>query len=233
MEMAFVKSEEVMEVVARCVQRMFKAAIDLDITLPLPRMSYKEAMDRFGVDRPDTRFGLELHDVTELLRDTDFSVFKSAIESDGVIKCIVVPGGESLTRKIIDGLTDELRGIGAGGLPLVKVTDQGGSPQVATGIAKFIQPLRGALCEKLGAKTGDAIFFMPGTYADVSKYLHYARTRLAEITGVIPENRWDLLWIVDFPLVEQGEEDQRWYRMHHQFTASVTKVSPLIQTDPG
>lgn len=233
MEMAFVKREEVMEVVDRCVQRMFKAAIDLDITLPLPRMSYKEAMDRFGVDRPDTRFDLELHDVTDSLRDTDFGVFKSAIESGGVVKCIVVPGGESLTRKIIDGLTDELRGIGAGGLPFVKVTDQDGSPQFATGIAKFIQPLRGALCETLGAKIGDAIFFMPGAYADVSKYLHYARTRLAEVTGVIPENRWDLLWVVDFPLVERSEKDQRWYSMHHPFTAPVDEDIPLIKTDPG
>ncbi len=233
MEMAFVKRDEVMEIVDRCVRRIFKDCLDVDVELPLKRMSYAEAMERFGIDRPDTRFGMELHNVTELFRETDFTLFKSAIEAGGMIKCLVAPGGESLTRKVIDGLTDELRGIGAGGLPYAKVTRSGGGRQLASGVAKFVQPVAEQLCEKVGAGPGDAIFFMPGTFKDVCKYLHYLRTRLADILEVIPPNRWDLLWVIDFPTLEWNEDENRWDSPHHPFTAPFDEDIPLLDTDPG
>lgn len=233
MEMAFVKRDDVMDVVDRCIQRIFQAGIDLEISLPIPKMTYAEAMERFGVDRPDTRFGLELHDVTEVVRAADFGVFKNAIDAGGVVKCIVVPGGESLTRKVIDGLADELRGIGAGGLPYTKVSQKDGKTEFTTGVAKFVQSMSSELCEKVGANAGDAIFFMPGSYDDVSKYLHYVRTRLGDITGVIPEGRWDLLWVVDFPLVAWNEDEKRWDSTHHPFTAPLDEDLHLLDTDPG
>jgi aspartyl-tRNA synthetase len=234
MEMSFVKREDVMDVVARCAQRIFKNVLNVDIEVPLPTMTYAEAMDRFGIDRPDTRFGLEIQDVTHIVRGTDFSVFKSAIEGGGVVRCIVAPQtAETLTRKITDGLTEEIKGIGGGGLPLTKVVTESGSTAFSTGVAKFVQPFCSALCEQLGAKPGDTIFFMPGRYKDVCKYLHYARTRLGNILDLIPANRWDLLWVIDFPIVEWNEDENRWDSTHHPFTAPVDEDIPLLDSDPG
>ncbi|MEE9293618.1 MAG: aspartate--tRNA ligase, partial [Phycisphaerae bacterium] len=234
MEMSFVKREDVMDMVDGCIRRIFISILGIDITIPLPRMKFAESMNRFGIDRPDTRFGLELQDVTHLLRETDFNLFKNAVESGGVVKCLVVPGGaEKLTRKITDGLTGELKGIGGGGLPLTKVTESGGKTEFSTGIAKFIQPQCRQLCQALAAKPGDLLFFMPGTFAEVCKYLHHLRTRLAQILDLIPPNTWDLLWVIDFPLVEWNEEMKRWDSTHHPFTAPVDEDIHLLKTDPG
>ena len=190
-------------------------------------------MERFGIDRPDTRFGVELHEISELAKSSDFKVFGEAIDSGGVVKCIVAPGAASLTRKTIDGLTEELRGIGAGGLPFVKVNDRDGGLEFTTGIAKFMQPLCAKLCEAVGAKPGDAIFFAAGTFAEACKYLHHTRTRLADLLNLIPEGRWDLLWVVDFPLLVWDEEEKRWTSTHHPFTAPKDEDLPKLDTSPG
>ncbi len=232
MEMAFVQREDVMNVVEGCVKRIFKDAMGLDIPLPLPRMTEHEAMERFGIDRPDTRFGLELRDVTELVRGLDFNVFRDAIDAGGVVKCIVA-GGEKLTRKVTDGLTEELRGMGGAGLPLTKVAQGAAGIEFQTGIAKFFQPIAAKLCQAVGAKPGDTVFFMPGKYADVCKYLHHIRTRVAGILGIIPENQWNLLWIIDFPLLTWDEEEKRWASTHHPFTAPLDEDLHMLETDPG
>ncbi|MFQ5461399.1 MAG: aspartate--tRNA ligase [Phycisphaerae bacterium] len=234
MEMAFVQREEVMDMVEGCVQRIFKDALDIDIPVPFPRMQEREAMERFGVDRPDTRFGLELQDVTELMREVDFKVFRAPIDAGGVVKCLVAKGAaDTLTRKITDGLTEELKGIGAGGLPLTKVVSGDDGVAFATGVAKFLQPVCKNVCERLGAEVGDVIFFMPGVYADVCKYLHYARTQLAKWLNLIPKDRWDVLWVVDFPLVVWDEQEQRYFSAHHPFTAPFDEDIPKLDTDPG
>ena len=233
MEMAFVQPEDVMNAVEGCVQRIFKDALDLDVSTPFPRMSEEEATNRFGIDRPDTRFGVELIDVTEIARGGAFALMRDAIEGGGVVKCIVASGGDRLTRKVTDGLNDEVRGIGGGGLPLVKVTRGEGGLEFATGIAKHIQPLCAALCAATGAEAGDTIFFMPGRLADVCKYLHHVRTRVAEILELIPPNRWDLLWVVDFPLFCWDEAEGRWASTHHPFTSPRDEDIPLLETDPG
>ena len=233
MEMAFVQADDVMAQVEACVKRIFKDALDMDITLPFPRMGEQEAMERFGIDRPDTRFGVELHDVTELAGKSGFRIFEEAIQAGGVVKCLVAPGAASLTRKVFDGLTEEVKGIGAGGLPYVKVNEGESGIEFATGIAKFIQPLCAEFCEAIGAKPGDAIFFAAGTFADVSKYLHCTRTRLADILNLIPEGLWNLLWVVDFPLVVWDEEEKRWTSTHHPFTAPLDADLPKLESDPG
>ncbi len=233
MEMAFVRRDEVMDTVDRCVQKIFKNLLDIDLPLPLPRMSYFEAMDRFGIDRPDTRFGLELQDITDIAKKTEFSIFQKAIEAGGIVKCIVVPGGETLTRKVTDGLAEEIKGIGGGGMPITKITAKDGGVECTTGVAKFMQPVVDELCAATGAKAGDAIVFMPGSYNDVCKYLHFLRTRLAEITDVIPKDRWDVMWVVDFPLVEWDEDEKRWNSMHHPFTAPMAEDEHLMESDPG
>lgn len=233
LEMAFVQREDVMAMVEGSAKRIFKDALGVEITTPLPRMTEEEAMERFGIDRPDTRFGMELKDVTEFMGEVDFKVFREAIDQGGVVKCLVAKQAESLTRKITDGLTEEIRGIGGAGLPLVKVNKGDNGVTFSTGVAKFLQPICAKLCEQVGADPGDVIFFMTGTFADVSKYLHYLRTRLATILDVIPKDRWDLLWVIDFPLVVWDEEEQRWFSTHHPFTAPLDEDIPLLDTDPG
>ena len=234
MEMAFVDQEDVMAMVEGCVQRIFKEALNVDVPVPFPRMAEAEAMQRFGIDRPDTRFGMELQDVSDLMGDVDFKVFREPLEKGGVVKCIVAKAvGDTLTRKITDGLQEELQGIGAGGLPLTKVVDGDGGPAFSTGVAKFLQPACAAICERVGAEVGDTIFFMPGTFADVSKYLHHLRTRLGNMLDLIPDDQWNLLWVVDFPLVVWDEEEQRWFSAHHPFTAPFDEDIPKLESAPG
>ncbi len=233
MEMAFVQREDVMEVVEGCVKRIFKDAMGIDIPLPLPQMTEHEAMERFGIDRPDTRFGLELQDVTDLMREVDFNVFREAIDKGGVVKCIVASGGDKLTRKITDGLTEELKGMGGAGLPLTKIAQGASGIELQTGIAKFIQPIAAKLCQQVGAKVGDTVFFMPGTFADACKYLHHVRTRLGSILDIIPKDKWNLLWVVDFPLLTWDEEEKRWASTHHPFTAPLDEDLHMLESDPG
>ncbi len=233
MEMSFVEADDVMTMVEGCVKRIFKEGIGVDVTTPFPRMGEHEAMTRFGIDRPDLRFGLELQDVTEIFKDIDFKVFRGPIDKGGMVKCIVATGGDKLTRKVTDNLAEELRGVGAGGLPITKVIEGKDGPEFSTGIAKFISPLCKKLCDTVGAKPGDTIFFMPGSFADVSKYLHFVRMKLADILGVIPENEWNMLWVVDFPLLEWDEEEQRYFSKHHPFTAPLDDDIAKLDTDPG
>ncbi|MCP4592455.1 MAG: aspartate--tRNA ligase [bacterium] len=233
LEMAFVQADEVMAAVEGCCREIFKQGIGVDIPLPAPRISYQEAMDRYGIDRPDTRFGLELQDVTDILRNIEFAVFRGPIDSGGVVKCIVAKGADKLTRKITDGLTSELRGIGAGGLPLTKVIAGQDGPEFSTGVAKHLQPFCRAVCEVSGAEPGDTIFFAVGSYGDACKHLHYVRTRLGEILELIPDDEWHLLWVVDFPMFEWDEEEKRWFSTHHPFTAPRDEDVDMLDSDPG
>ncbi|MFQ5493840.1 MAG: aspartate--tRNA ligase [Phycisphaerae bacterium] len=233
LEMAFVQAEDVMSAVEGCVQRIFKDGLGLEVPVPFPRLGEHEAMERFGVDRPDTRFGLELSDVTELVKDTEFRVFTEAVAAGGVVKCLVAKNAESLTRRTLDELTEEVKGIGGSGLPYVKVSQGDGGLSFSTGVAKFLQPLCRELCDRLDARPGDMILFMPGRYADVCKYLHCVRSRLAALLNLIPEGRWDLLWVVDFPLFVWDEEERRWFSTHHPFTAPRDEDLSKLESDPG
>ncbi len=233
MEMAFVQREDVMNVVEGCVKRIFRDALNIDIPLPIPRMTEHASMERFGIDRPDTRFGLELQDVTAIVRELDFQVFRDAIDKGGVVKCLVASGGDRLTRKITDALTEELQGMGGGGLPIAKVAQGANGLEFQTGIAKFLQPLVNKLCPAIGAKAGDTVFFMPGTYADVCKYLHHVRTRVAGVLDIIPKNQWNLLWVIDFPLLTWDEQENRWASTHHPFTAPLDEDLHMLDTEPG
>ncbi len=233
MEMAFVQADDVMAEVESCVKRIYQDGLGIDVPTPFPRITEREAMERYGVDRPDTRYGMELHDVTDSVGKSDFKPFRDAIDGGGIIRCLVAKGAETLTRKTLDRLTEDVRGIGASGLPYAKVTKGDNGVQFATGVAKFIQPICGELCAKLGAEPGDVIFFMAGKFADVCKYLHCARTRLAEILEIIPKDKWDLLWVVDFPLMEWDEEEKRWRSTHHPFTAPLDDDVARLDSDPG
>lgn len=237
-EMSFVQIDDVLRVAEGYLARVWKEILGVEIPLPMPRLSYRQAMDRYGIDRPDTRYDLPIHDVTELARRTDFRVFTAAIERGGVVRCIRAPGGAAISQSEIEkadnSLQAILRGIGAGGLPYVKVeagTD--GKPVFRTGAAKFFnESLTAELCAATGAGPGDAIFFSADSYDNVCKFLARLREELARRLKLIPEGRWNFLWVVDFPLLEYHPDDGRYYAVHHPFTAPMDEDIPLLDSDP-
>ena len=218
-EMAFVQPENVMFHTERCLAAAAKVAMGLEVPLPLPRISYAEAMAKYGKDAPDLRYDLTINDVSDIARRIDFRVFAEPLAAGGVVRCIVVPGGAEMTRKETDALTEEIKGIGAGGLPLTKVAEEGGKLTPQTGIAKFLAgDAFVELCAQTGANPGDLILFAAGTEADVCKHLGWLRHEIAERRGMIPENAWKFCWVVDFPCFGWDSEAKAIYPMHHPFT---------------
>ena len=220
LEMSFVVEDDIIEMMTRFAHRVWKDI--LGVALPAPeRMTYAEAMDRFGSDRPDRRIGLEIHDVSDLAANTDFKVFKEALaKRRGTVRCIVVPGGaEKLTRKLTDGYTEFVKQFGAGGVPTTKLVEGG----FEAGIGKFIDAIRPELVSRVGAKPGDQLLFGADTFATCSKALGELRLKVAADLDLFPSRDdpafWDLFWVTDFPMFEYDEETQRFYAMHHPFTA--------------
>lgn len=220
-EMAFVQAEDVMHHVESCIAEVAKVARGLEVQLPLPRISYAEAMLKYGKDAPDMRYDMTIKDITEVVKNVDFAVFKDAIAKGGVVRCIVVPKGSEMTRKETDGLVEEIKGIGAGGLPLVKVAEEGGKVVFQTGIAKFLgdSALVNSICDATGAKPGDLIFFAADHADNVCKYLGWLRATVAERRGLIPKDKWAFCWVVDFPAFGYDPETKAAFPMHHPFTS--------------
>jgi len=231
LEMSFVQGDDVIRVVEGCLARVMKAIHGVEVPTPFPRMTYQQAMDEYGIDRPDTRYDLRIRDVSDIARTLDFRMFTEPLEKGGVVRCVCVPGGAGMTRKELDTLTEELRGIGAGGLPYVKVVDaEGGGAKFDTGVAKFFTPqATAAVCRATGAVPGDILFFAADAYDNVCKYLAWLRERVAERLGLIPAGVWHFLWVVDFPMFEFHAEDGRYYAVHHPFTAPLDEDVPLLE----
>jgi aspartyl-tRNA synthetase len=231
LEMSFVRREQIMDMMEGFVRRLWKDMCGVDVP-PITRMPYREAMERFGIDRPDTRYGLETKDVSDIAAKTEFAVFKDTLAKNadrakyyskrGVVKAINVPGGaEKLTRKITDGYTEFVKGFGAGGVAVVKLNAQG---VFETGVAKFVEPVKAELIERLGAKPGDTILFVADTYSVATKAIGELRQKVARDMGVVPKpgaegGPWNFLWVVDFPMFEKNKETGKWVAMHHPFTA--------------
>lgn len=220
-EMAFVQPESVMKHVESCLAEVAKVAVGIDVPLPLQRISYADAMKTYGKDAPDMRYDMTIKDVSELAKKTDFKVFREPLDTGGVVRCIVVPNGAEMTRKETDGLAEEVKGIGAGGLPLVKVAEEGGKIVLQTGIAKFLSSdeIVRELVDATGAKPGDLVMFAADTEENVCKYLGWLRETVAERRGLIPENEWRFCWVVDFPLFGYDDEAKAVFPMHHPFTS--------------
>jgi len=233
LEMAFVQPEDVMGHVEACLAEVVKVALDIDIPLPMPRISYADAMKTYGRDAPDMRYGMTIQDLTDVAKKLDFAVFKTAIEAGGVVRCIVVPGGAEMTRKQTDGLTEEVKGIGAGGLPLVKVAEEGGKLAFQTGIAKFFptDEIVAEMATAAEAKPGDLILFAADSEAAVSKYLGWLRGAIADRRDMIPENTWAFCWVVDFPAFGWDDEEKVIYPMHHPFTSPKDEDLRLLRLD--
>ncbi len=229
LEMSFVNPDDVMNCCEGLIRRIWKEVLGLDVP-PIERMSYADAMNRFGSDRPDLRFGLELVDVSDIVKETEFKVFTGAIAEGGIVKAIRVPGGATLTRKQTDGYAEWVKQFGAGGLPVTKIEDG----KFATGVAKFIEPVTAPLIERLGAEDGDLICFGVSAKPDiVHRVLGELRIKIAHDLELIQPGQWKWLWVVDFPLIEWNEDEKRWDSLHHPFTAPRDEDVELLENDPG
>ncbi len=230
-EMAFIKREDITDLISGLFRAIWKETLNVDLP-EIPLMSYAEAMNRFGSDRPDTRFGLELQDATPVCTKTDFRVFTGAIEAGGVVKAIRVPhGGTTITRKQIDGYTEFVKQFGAGGMPYVKLENGA----FVTGVAKFVEPIREDLIAALGLEDGDLVFFAADKAKTAHRVLGELRLRLAKDLNMLPPHgkAWNFLWVVDFPLLDYDEEGKRWDSLHHPFTAPKPEFVSLLETDPA
>lgn len=228
-EMSFCDQEELLGIMEGMMAQVFAQVMDVELPLPFPRLSYREAMARFGTDKPDLRFGMELVDVSALVAQSEFKVFRSVVEGGGQVKGLNLIGGTSLTRREIDELTGYVAQFGARGLVWLRVTGDG----VNSPIAKFLSPReKEDLCNILKAQEGDLLLLVAGPARVVADSLGHLRLHLAEKTGLIPEGKLNFVWIVDFPLLEWDEEEKRYRAMHHPFTSPVEEDLGLLQSAP-
>jgi aspartyl-tRNA synthetase len=229
-EMSFIDREDIFAMMEGLMARSFKDVLGIEIPRPFPRLSYREAMDRFGVDKPDTRFGLEIADYTDLMKDTEFRVFSEVAAKGGTIRGITVPGLGESSRSELAALEEVAKIGGARGLSTWKVTAQG----PASSLAKYYKEEQlKALVARSGAKPGDLILMIADEFLTASDSLGRLRLHLGEKLGLIDKSRFDLLWVVDFPLLEWDKEEKRWGAMHHPFTAPLDEDLALLDSDPG
>jgi aspartyl-tRNA synthetase len=233
-EMSFIDREDIYNLIEGLLKRVWKTALNLDIPTPFKRLTFQEAISRYGIDKPDTRFGMELVDFTEEFRNSTFKVFKEAIAGPGVVKAINAKGLAGATQGQIDAMTEHAKSFGAKGLAHIKV--EGG--EWKSPIVKFFNEAeKAALTKKLAIEEGDLILFAAGQWLTACEILGKIRLYCADILKAqgkltIPSDRFDFLWVVDFPLLSFDKEQNRWYSSHHPFTAPVAEDIPFLKTEP-
>ncbi|WP_397571355.1 aspartate--tRNA ligase [Schlesneria sp. T3-172] len=230
-EMAFVKQDDILKMIDGLMARLVKVLRGTDLPLPLPRLTHRDVMERYGSDKPDLRFGLELIDLGEIARDCDFGVFKSTIEANGRVRGFCVPGAaEKYSRKQIDELTEFVKQYGAKGLAFFRVKEDG----LDSPIAKFFSPEhQQAIITKLQAKAGDLLFCVADTFKVSCAALSALRLRLGKELNLYDPQELKIAWVLDFPMFQWNEEEKRWDAEHHPFCQPVEEDIPLLQTDPG
>ncbi|HIH09890.1 MAG TPA: aspartate--tRNA ligase [Candidatus Diapherotrites archaeon] len=227
-EMSFVDEEDVMELHERLVHEIFLQFMGIELMLPFPRLSYDEAVFRYGIDRPDTRFGLELFELSDILSQSDFLVFKSVVKDGGIIKGLTV-AGRDFSRSELKGLEDFVKIYKAKGLALLRVANG----KLEGQSAKFIAgPLAKELVSRANAKDNDTILIVAGPQKVVNDSLGFLRNHLAEKLALVDKSKWNFLWVTSFPMFEWGEEDQKLNAMHHPFTSPKLEDLGLIETEP-
>ena len=235
LEMSFVTKEQVMEVMEGLLARIFEEVLGQKLSLPLPRLTYDEAMDRYGSDKPDIRFGLELCDVTSAVKEAGgggVPVFAEAVAAGGIVKLLRLPGGGGMSRSELDKLEEVARSFGARGLARAKVGPDGS--WVQSPLAKNVETgLRARINELAGAQEGDVLLFQVGPAKLVNGVLGQLRVQLGRKLNLIPEGSHAALWVHDFPLFEYSEEHQAYVAAHHPFTSPRPEDVPLLSTDPG
>ena len=231
MELSFVDVDDVIDVNERLLAKIFKETIGVEVPLPIQRMTWQEAMDRFGSDKPDTRFGMELKDVTDVVKDCEFVVFKGAIEAGGSVRGINAEGQGDMPRKKIDALVKFAKDFGAKGLAYIQLKADG---SVKSSFAKFMKDEEmSALIEAMGGKAGDLLLFAADKDSVVYDVLGNLRLEIAKTYDMIPEGQFNFLWVTEFPLLEWNEEQNRYTAMHHPFTMPMEEDLVYIDTDPG
>jgi aspartyl-tRNA synthetase len=230
MELSFVGEAEIMAIGEGLVKNVFKEVLDIDLQTPFEHLLYEEAMDRFGLDKPDLRFGLELKDVSAIVKDTGFKVFASVVQNGGMVKGINAKGCSSFSRKDIDGFTDYAAIYRAKGLAWIKVKEGG---EWQSPIAKFFTPEeQKKIADALDMETGDLIFFVADKPKVVNEALGNLRNHLAEKLELINKNEFRFLWVTHFPLFEYDETEKRYVSPHHPFTAPLEEDYDKIETEP-
>jgi len=233
-EMSFIEREDIYRVIEGLLQQVWKVALGIDVPTPFPRLSFVEALNRFGIDKPDTRFGLELADFTEEFRGSKFKVFSGAIAAGGVVKALNAKGLACATQGQLETMTNYAKSAGAKGLAYIKV--EGG--EWKSPIVKFFNETeKAALANKLKIEEGDLILFAADQWLTACEILGRIRLYCADVLKndgklTVDPNRFDFLWVVDFPLLSFDKENNRWYSSHHPFTAPVAEDIPLLKTDP-
>lgn len=231
MELSFVDVDDVIDVNERLLQKLFKEIAGVEVPLPFPRMTWQEAMDRFGSDKPDTRFGMELRDVTEVVRDCGFGVFTGAIEQGGSVRGINAKGQGAMPRKKIDKLVDFAKDFGAKGLAYLCVNEDG---SFKSSFAKFMTEKElQALVQAMEGEPGDLLLFAADANKVVYDVLGNLRLELARMLELLDKNEFHFLWVTEFPLLEYNEELGRYQAMHHPFTMPMEEDIPFLETDPG
>lgn len=231
MELSFVDIDDVIDVNERLLAKIFMDAIGVDVPLPIPRMTWQEAMDRFGSDKPDTRFGMELKDVSEIVKDCGFGVFTGALANGGSVRGINASGQGHMPRKKIDALVEFAKGYGAKGLAYLVINDDG---SYKSSFAKFMTEGELAnLVNALEGKPGDLLLFAADKNKIVWNVLGALRLEIAKSLGLLKKDEFKFLWITEFPLLEYSEEEGRYVAMHHPFTMPMEEDLDKIDTDPG
>jgi len=230
-ELSFVDREDIMTIMEGLIANIFKEALGIELTLPMPRMSYDEVLDRYGVDNPDLRFALELSNITDLVKGCGFKVFADAAEKGGLVKALNVKGGAGFSRKELDDLTNFAAIYGAKGLAWVKIQDDSSwqSP-----IAKFFtEPELAAISKKVDAAPGDLVLFVADTAKITNEALGRLRGHVAQKLGLTDPNLYKFVWVTEFPLLEWDGEAKRHVAVHHPFTAPLDEDIALLDADPG
>ncbi len=229
-EMSFIEREEILTTMEGMIAHVFKAALDTDIALPFPRLTYEEAINRYGTDKPDLRFGMEIVDVTEAVAATDFKVFQSVIKSGGKVKAINVKGYSQIPRREIDGLVDFVSRHGAKGLAWICYTPEG----IKSQIAKFLtDDMMAGIASLTGAAEGDLVLMVADQPSVVANALGHLRIEMAQRLNLISPDELNFLWVIDFPMFEYDAEDKRYVAMHHPFTSPRDEDLDKLASDPG
>ena len=229
-EMSFIDEEDIFKIVEGLVVLIMKEILGLDIKAPFKRIPYKTAMETYGIDRPDLRFGLEIHDISEAVRDCEFKVFTQTVSAGNLVAGLCLPGGASYSRKQIDDLTDWTKEQGAKGLVAIKVKDGDWEGNLNK---FFTDEQRRAVIKACDAKDGDLMLFIADTHQDAYPILGNLRLKLARDNKLIPDNVYKFAWVVDFPLLEYSPEEHRYVALHHPFTSPVPEDMEKLDTDPG
>ena len=231
MELSFVDVDDVIEVNERLLAKLFKEVLGIEVSLPIQRMTWQEAMDRFGSDKPDIRFGMELNDVTDVVRDCEFVVFKNAIENGGTVRGINAKGQGGMPRKKIDKLVAFAKDYGAKGLAYIAIQEDG---TVKSSFAKFMTDEQmKALIDAMGGENGDLLLFAADKNKVVWDVLGALRLELAAQMDLLDKNEYKFLWVTEFPLLEWNDEQNRFTAMHHPFTMPMEEDLQYIDSDPG